>query len=194
MAVVGGPGPMAARLAAILRAAPGLRVVGVSAGPRLPRERRPGREARLSLIVAVSPTIADLQDLRDRVPRTRALIVGEPDGWRIAAVRDGTAHGIVAPGVPDVALLGGIRQVLADHLVLPRAWRSVGLARAHDPALSALGTRRLEILELLAEGCTNEQIATRLHLSVNTVKFHLRTAYEELGVHSRARAAALLRA
>ena len=53
-----------------------------------------------------------------------------------------------------------------------------------------LSERELEILGLVGMGLKNEQIADRLKLSVNTVKWHLRRAYEKLGVRSRTEALA----
>jgi LuxR family maltose regulon positive regulatory protein len=57
-----------------------------------------------------------------------------------------------------------------------------------------LSARELEVLELFAEGLTNREVATRLFLSLNTVKAHSRNIYGKLGVHSRTQAAARARA
>jgi LuxR family maltose regulon positive regulatory protein len=53
-----------------------------------------------------------------------------------------------------------------------------------------LSERELEILELLAEGLTNQEIASRLFLALNTVKTHSRNIYGKLNVHSRTQAVA----
>ncbi|HEV7868142.1 MAG TPA: response regulator transcription factor [Chthoniobacteraceae bacterium] len=52
-----------------------------------------------------------------------------------------------------------------------------------------LSRREIEILELLAQGLANKEIAARLTLSVETVRAHLRRIYEKLHVHSRTEAA-----
>jgi DNA-binding NarL/FixJ family response regulator len=49
------------------------------------------------------------------------------------------------------------------------------------------------VLDLLAEGLTNAQIAKRLYLAESTVKQHLRAAYKLLGVENRTQAARLVR-
>jgi two-component system response regulator DesR len=60
------------------------------------------------------------------------------------------------------------------------------------PDTRGLSTRQLEVLEELAKGRSNEEIARRLYISTNTVKFHLRAIYDRLGVHNRVEAAQLL--
>ncbi len=58
--------------------------------------------------------------------------------------------------------------------------------------LDSLTEREREVLDLLAEGLTNNQIAERLFISTNTVKRHLKTVFDKLGVNNRAAAAALV--
>ena len=53
-----------------------------------------------------------------------------------------------------------------------------------------LTARQREVLDLLSAGHSNVEIAKRLHISVNTVKFHVRIVYKQLGVHCRVAAAA----
>ena len=60
--------------------------------------------------------------------------------------------------------------------------------------LSDLSSRELEVLELIAEGCTNEDVAGRLHLSHRTVERHLSNIYAKLRLSGKAaRAAAAAR-
>ena len=56
-----------------------------------------------------------------------------------------------------------------------------------------LSERELEVLALLAEGLTNREIASRLFLTLNTVKVHTSNIYGKLGVHSRTQAVARAR-
>jgi DNA-binding NarL/FixJ family response regulator len=65
------------------------------------------------------------------------------------------------------------------------------MKRSPAPAgeLPALTVREVEVLEMLGLGLTNEQIARRVGLSTHTVKFHLATLYNKLGVANRTEAA-----
>jgi LuxR family maltose regulon positive regulatory protein len=60
--------------------------------------------------------------------------------------------------------------------------------------IEPLSEREQEVLQLIADGLTNPEIASRLFLSLNTVKTHTRSVYGKLGVHSRVQAVARARA
>jgi LuxR family maltose regulon positive regulatory protein len=60
--------------------------------------------------------------------------------------------------------------------------------------LVSLSERELEVLQLIAEGLTNPEIASRVFLSLNTVKVHTRNIYGKLGVNNRTQASARARA
>jgi LuxR family maltose regulon positive regulatory protein len=60
--------------------------------------------------------------------------------------------------------------------------------------IEALNEREIQVLQLIAEGLTNQEIASRLYLSLNTVKTHTRNINGKLGVHNRTQAAARARA
>jgi LuxR family transcriptional regulator, maltose regulon positive regulatory protein len=53
-----------------------------------------------------------------------------------------------------------------------------------------LSQRELEVLQLIAEGLTNQEVATKLYLSLHTIKVHARNIYAKLGVKNRTQAAA----
>jgi len=56
--------------------------------------------------------------------------------------------------------------------------------------IEPLSERELEVLQLIAAGLTNPEIASRLFLALNTVKAHTRNIYGKLGIHSRTQAVA----
>jgi LuxR family transcriptional regulator, maltose regulon positive regulatory protein len=59
---------------------------------------------------------------------------------------------------------------------------------AHPPTNRSLSAREEQVLELVALGLTNQQIAIRLHVTVHAVKFHLAGVYRKLGVTNRTEA------
>jgi len=103
----------------------------------------------------------------------------------------------------DVADLAHLQRILAQAFALRRslddAVRDMTLQRPRRaPALPWLGTmteeylptrREAEVLALVADGWTNQQIATRLGISERTVRKHLSAVYERAGFASRAAAA-----
>ncbi|UCD41906.1 MAG: hypothetical protein JSV69_15295 [Chloroflexota bacterium] len=56
------------------------------------------------------------------------------------------------------------------------------------PLLEQLSEREIEVLKLLEEGLSNQEIAARLYISMNTVKAHLKSIYGKLGVNNRVQA------
>ena len=53
-----------------------------------------------------------------------------------------------------------------------------------------LTKREREVIDLLGEGCSNKEIATRLNIAVHTVKSHVHNVLEKLALHSRLEVAA----
>ena len=65
-------------------------------------------------------------------------------------------------------------------------------ALAEQPSLGQLSFREREVLDLVATGLTNEQVARRLSLSVHAIKFHLARIYRKLAVANRTEAVFVL--
>ena len=105
------------------------------------------------------------------------------------------ATGFMERDVPVADLARGIIAVGRGEIVLPPdlATRAlVALARGedvHEANLADLTSREKEVLNLLAQGFTNKDIAQTLILSVRTVEAHLRNIYSKLDVGSRTEAA-----
>jgi DNA-binding NarL/FixJ family response regulator len=100
------------------------------------------------------------------------------------------ADGCAVASEPAAQLIAAIQQVHRGQIVLPLSARRLLVGEAEAPDADRLTERELGVLELVAEGATNPQIAQRLGLSANTVKFHLRHLFLKLGVGNRTEAAA----
>jgi LuxR family maltose regulon positive regulatory protein len=81
----------------------------------------------------------------------------------------------------------------AAALPLPDGRGSDGAPRS-APLLEPLSPRELEILQLIADGLSNQEIGTQLYLALDTVKGHNRRIFEKLQVQRRTEAVAKARA
>ena len=120
---------------------------------------------------------------------------------RIVVLADGVdcdlAHAVVDTGVSAVVPTSShVEDVCAPSPRWPRAgrasrracWRALNGPR--EP--HGLSRRQVEVLEQLAAGRSNQEIARDAFISPNTVKFHVRAIYDRMGVHNRVEAARLL--
>jgi DNA-binding NarL/FixJ family response regulator len=107
-----------------------------------------------------------------------ACLLKEADGEEIAAAVRAVAAGLV---VLDRSLVPLLPQVAILPSKLPAA-------TLPDTALTA---REREVLQLMAEGLQNRQIAAQLYLSPHTVKFHVASILAKLGAASRTEAVTL---
>jgi DNA-binding CsgD family transcriptional regulator len=90
-------------------------------------------------------------------------------------------------------------EALADARRVGRELRRFGVERriVSQPRAKtgwdSLTDSELKVVNLIAEGATNRDVATQLHLSLHTVKTHVRNAFAKLGINSRAQLAQLMR-
>lgn len=85
------------------------------------------------------------------------------------------------------ALEAGLIVIYPDWITLPRT-RQVALVGEVEKLVEPLTERETEVLQWLAQGLSNKQIAARLHISEHTVKFHVSSVYGKLGATNRAEA------
>ncbi|MBP7686429.1 MAG: tetratricopeptide repeat protein [Thermoflexales bacterium] len=125
----------------------------------------------------------------------RALTLAEPEGYVRIFVDEGEsmrwllekqAHG------REHQPIGYAAQLLAAFAppatILPSAVR-----QPQSTLIEPLSERELEVLQHIAAGLTNREIADRLYLSLYTVKAHARSIYDKLDAHSRTQAVARAR-
>ncbi len=161
---------------------------------------RNGRLIEAGMLRALALQKQDLDSARSAALESfiKALELAEPEGYLQSFVEEGP--GIVPllteverlPSVP-VRMRGYARRILdafqASH---PGA----ALADAGEPLpaetglVEALTRRELEVLGLIAAGCSNQEIATRLVITLSAVKKHTGNIFGKLGVSSRTQALA----
>jgi DNA-binding NarL/FixJ family response regulator len=175
----------------------GVLVVGSACDPATLLDRLPETEADVLLLDAgfdpVAGPLVALAHIRSIAPGMRIVVLAEaPDEMLSIAARQGELDGVVLTAAAGVELVAAIAQVVAGHAVFPAGWlRQMTDAAATNP-LVQLSPRQREVLQLLSLGMDNDEIAERLYISRNTVKFHVRTIYGRLGVHNRVEAARVL--
>jgi DNA-binding NarL/FixJ family response regulator len=135
-----------------------------------------------------------LRQARALLPNAKILVLGTEDGQEeaLGLLREG-AKGYLSHNQSFVELRDAILRVATGATVCTP--RIAHLLFAHLAEVGAEGQRRyewldltareLEILQLIAAGLKNQQIAERLYLSVHTVKNHIRKILSHLGVQSR---------
>jgi LuxR family maltose regulon positive regulatory protein len=127
----------------------------------------------------------------------KALTLAEPGGFIRIFVDEGLP---MARLLYDALNRGGIapdyvRRLLAAFPVAePEQAAPSETHGLKSDLIEPLSERELEVLQLIAEGLTNPEIASRLFLALNTVKAHSSNIYGKLGVHSRTQAVAKARA
>jgi DNA-binding NarL/FixJ family response regulator len=138
---------------------------------------------------------SEVKSVIDLTPNAVVLIyVPTPNLPLARAALGAGASGLLHAGMRPEQILRAVRVALRGETVLPRGLLSEWVDEQRPLDLGVLlSARQREILELLAEGSTNSEIAGRLFLSESTVKQHLRAAYKALGVRNRREAAALSR-
>ncbi|TDQ57601.1 LuxR family two component transcriptional regulator [Mesocricetibacter intestinalis] len=145
-----------------------LNMKGLSGLDTLKALRREGVDARI-LILTVSDSKADVY----------ALIDAGADGYLLKDTE------------PDT-LLEQIRSVAQGEVILSDSIKNLLLQQhACENPIHSLTDREMDVLQLIATGLSNKQIAAQLFISEETVKVHIRNLLRKLNVHSRVAATVL---
>jgi len=145
--------------------------------------------------------IQALGDLRAVAPKTRILMltVSEDTADLRAALRGG-AHGYLLKSMEGDELSAAIRRSRDGQAVISAEMTSKlvdalqgneGAAASADP-LSQLSPREREVIEQIARGASNKEIARTLDIAETTVKIHVQHILRKLGLASRVQAALFL--
>jgi len=192
----------------------------VRAGLRMLCERSPGFEVvgeaangheAIRLVARLVPDVV-LMDLRmpgvDGITATARITAAHPaarvlvlttfdDDEHLYPALSAGAHGFLGKDAPPDDLLDAIRRTATGESpfspdVLRRLVRTAVAARQEPgPALPGLTPREHDVLALVADGLSNAEIATRLHVAVTTVKTHVTSLMTKTGADNRVRLAVL---
>ena len=150
----------------------------------------------LDLKLPVMDGVAVLNELRDAGVRARALVLtsAADRGLETLAVQAGAAGFLYKDVDPD-ALVRALRSVHDGHTLLAPdvagALLRSGTAAPAVRGIGALTGREREVLEQIAQGRSNREIARLLQVSEKTVKTHVSSVLAKLGVADRTQAALL---
>jgi DNA-binding NarL/FixJ family response regulator len=134
------------------------------------------------------------------------ILTAFSDEENVLNAAKGGAKGYVPKGVPSATLLQAIKVVYGGGCWIDRevpSWETFqeivqGQAAPReaappvDESIKTLTKREMEILKLVAEGLTNEEIGKKIFISEKTVKTHLTNIFDKLKVNNRFKAALML--
>lgn len=174
-----------------------------------PRSLSEAREDLQSAEHAVDVAIVDLnlpdgsgtdliRELRSSLPRAMALVLSATtDQKHLASAIEAGAAGVMHKSAPMSDLVEAVRRLAAGERLLSQQ-EVIGvlrfLVRVRESnreaqlAIDRLTPREREVLQALAEGWSDKEIATRLHVGVGTVHSHVTNILSKLEVSSRLQA------
>lgn len=178
-----------AGLRALVETQPDLEVVGEASDGAAAVSVCGRREPDVVLMDLRMPDMDGVEATRRitaRHPDTAVLVLTtyDSDADILRAVEAGAAGYLLKDAGRD-ELVDGIRQAAAGKTVLAAAVAGRLVDRMRGPAQPALTRREIDVLELVARGHTNREVADRLSISEATVKTHLLHIYAKLAVDGR---------
>jgi DNA-binding NarL/FixJ family response regulator len=189
-------------VAGLLTAQSGFEVIGEAVDGRqaleMAREQMPD-VILMDITMPVMDGLEATRRIKAEIPYVKIVILTASDGDQnlFEAVKSG-AQGYLLKNIEPQALYGTLRGVVQGEAPVSRVMAARLLdefarqARAHvqAPAPAAeLTARETEVLQLVARGRSNKEIASALAISENTVKNHLKNILEKLHLENRVQAA-----
>ncbi|MGH7768143.1 MAG: LuxR C-terminal-related transcriptional regulator [Candidatus Binatia bacterium] len=160
----------------------------------------------LDLKMPKGDVVETLLEVNERNPATKVIILtAYSEEENILNAAKGGAKGYVMKGVSSGTLLQAIKTTHGGGLWIDKETPSADafeeIAQAQHGEVAKISTnepiknltkRELEILHLVAEGLTNEEIGKKIFISEKTVKTHLTNIFDKLKVNNRFKAALLI--
>ena len=162
----------------------------------------------MDLKMPKSDLVQSLLEMNTSAPATKVLVLTAfSDEENVLNAAKSGARGYVTKGVPTTSLIQAIKTIYGGGTWVDKdipcwqafeeiAGNNTGMTRAVTPlgdeSIQSLTKRELEILKLVAEGLTNEEIGKKIFISEKTVKTHLTNIFDKLKVNNRFKAALML--
>jgi DNA-binding NarL/FixJ family response regulator len=166
----------------------GMKVVGEAANGveaiRMANELKP-KVVVMDLSMPELDGVQATKEIVKHLPGTEVLILSmHSDDNYVRNALDAGAKGYLLKSSIDVDLVGAIRSVAEGKRFMGNGLRYA--ARGQDDELSKLTAREKQVLQLIAQGRSNKEIASLLELSVNTVSVHRANLMEKMNIHRTA--------
>jgi DNA-binding NarL/FixJ family response regulator len=165
-----------------------LKVVGEASNGveaiRMAHELKP-RVVVMDLSMPELDGVQATKEIVKHLPETRVLVLSmHADDNYVRNALDAGAMGYLLKSAIDVDLVGAIRAVSEGNRYIGSGLRYV--AQERDDELNKLTAREKQVLQLIAQGKSNKEIASLLDLSVNTVSVHRANLMEKMNIHRTA--------
>ena len=176
-------------LRGILESQPDFEVVGEAsdgeAAVRITKTLKP-EIVLMDLRMPEMDGVTALREIKASNPQVQVLVLTtyDSDADILPAIEAG-ASGYLLKDSSREELYTALRATARGETVLAPAVAARLVGRMRAPAEEQLSSRELEVLQLVAEGDSNSEIASRLHISQATVKSHLIHIFGKLGVSDR---------
>lgn len=149
----------------------------------------------MDLVMPEMDGIAAIAEIKKAAPAARVLVLTSfsEDDQVFAAIQAGAQGYLLKDSSPE-ELVRVIQQVhLGESFLHPvvarRVIQQLSQKQGDQTALPLLTKREREILTYLAQGCSNQEIAQRAHISEKTARFHVSNILAKLNVETRTQAA-----
>ncbi len=193
-------GVIRAALRTILARVPGVEVVGEAARGEEAVDAIGSLQPSVAIVDLGSSELArrdTIRALREVSPETGVIVFTDRIHASLAveSIRSG-ARGYLSKSASAEEIIAAIRAVAAGGGVVSPEVAGKLLVRLHAKTAAPsetgpLSAREVEVLDLVSHGIPSHGIASRMQISAETVKSHLKNAYQKLGAADRAHAVAL---